>query len=62
MSNADPLRHVQARVVGQAANSFIAVTCPQGNLVLIDQHAAHERVRLESLSAQVIFIYQVSCS
>ena len=44
---------LQARLVGQAANSFIAVTCPDGSLALLDQHAAHERVRLESLSAQV---------
>ncbi|KAK9865332.1 hypothetical protein WJX84_005844 [Apatococcus fuscideae] len=51
-----PLTHSslrQARLVGQAANSFIAVTCPDGSLALLDQHAAHERVRLESLSAQV---------
>ena len=44
---------LQARIVGQAANSFIAVACPGGRLVLVDQHAAHERVRLESLAAQV---------
>ncbi len=39
--------------MGQAANSFIAVACSDGNLVLVDQHAAHERVRLEDLTAQV---------
>ena len=51
----DPLNalQTQARIVGQAANSFIAVACPDGDLILIDQHAAHERVRLESLAAQV---------
>ncbi|KAK9838953.1 hypothetical protein WJX74_006647 [Apatococcus lobatus] len=52
----------QARIVGQAANSFIAVACPEGRLVLVDQHAAHERVRLERLAAQVCPGGQAGCA
>ena len=43
---------MQGRIVGQLDSSFLVVQCPRGQLVLIDQHAAHERVRLESLTAQ----------
>ncbi len=39
------------RVLGQAMNGYI-VTESRDGLVLIDQHAAHERVRFERLRAQ----------
>lgn len=38
------------RVVGQASNTYIVAEAP-GGLVLIDQHAAHERVTYERLMA-----------
>ncbi|OGO31896.1 MAG: hypothetical protein A2Z29_02645 [Chloroflexi bacterium RBG_16_56_11] len=39
------------RVVGQVLNSYIVAEGPDG-LYLIDQHAAHERVRLDSLQRE----------
>jgi DNA mismatch repair protein MutL len=35
------------RVIGQAMNSYIIADAPSGELLLIDQHAAHERVLYE---------------
>jgi len=40
------------RVIGQLAQTYILAEGP-GGLYLIDQHAAHERVRYEELSSQV---------
>jgi DNA mismatch repair protein MutL len=39
------------RVVGQVLNSYIVAEAPDG-LYLIDQHAAHERVRFEKVKEQ----------
>ncbi|MDG1399290.1 MAG: hypothetical protein P8R45_00985, partial [Candidatus Binatia bacterium] len=44
-------RFADLRVLGQAMNGYI-VTESRDGLVLIDQHAAHERVRFERLRAQ----------
>ena len=44
-------RFADLRVLGQAMNGYI-VTESKDGLVLIDQHAAHERVRFERLRAQ----------
>lgn len=44
---------MQAQTLCQMENKFIAVVC-NGMLAVIDQHAAHERVRLEMLRAAVL--------
>lgn len=41
-----------ARALGQVARKFIPVICGS-TLAVLDQHAAHERVRLEELRKQV---------
>lgn len=40
------------RVIGQLAQTYVLAEGP-GGLYLIDQHAAHERIRYEELSSQV---------
>lgn len=45
-----PGNFAELQVLGQALNGYIVCAYPDG-LVLIDQHAAHERVRFERLRA-----------
>ncbi|MFH1085605.1 MAG: DNA mismatch repair endonuclease MutL [Chloroflexota bacterium] len=49
--DAPPERLPMLRVVGQIAQAFVVAEGP-GGMYLIDQHAAHERVRYEELQAQ----------
>lgn len=44
-----PIRLRNARVIGQARNTYILAECEDG-LLVIDQHVAHERVLFEQLS------------
>lgn len=45
-------------VIGQVDKKFIATLDKTKNLILLfDQHAVHERVRLEELSQSIIYIY-----
>jgi DNA mismatch repair protein MutL len=46
-----PLRFSELRCVGQVLGTYLALEAPDG-LVLVDQHAAHERVLFERLRAQ----------
>ena len=39
----------QLSVLGQVEDKFIAVVTESGLLCLLDQHAVHERIRLEEL-------------
>ncbi len=39
-------------VIGQFGGIYILATTPAGDLILIDQHAAHERIMYELVSAQ----------
>lgn len=42
----------RSRIVGQADAKFISILYQEETIVLIDQHAAHERVRLEGVLTQ----------
>ena len=42
------------RVIGQVDSKFICVLYNNDTLVLVDQHAAHERIRLESTLSQYL--------
>jgi len=47
--NTEPFAFSRLNLIGQLANSFILLEAPDG-LVIIDQHAAHERIVFNSLS------------
>ena len=51
LSGAPPERLPMLRVLGQVAQTYIIAEGP-GGMYLIDQHAAHERIRYEELRAQ----------
>jgi DNA mismatch repair protein MutL len=48
-TDAEQFAYSSLNLIGQLANSFILLEAPDG-LVLIDQHAAHERIVFNSLS------------
>jgi DNA mismatch repair protein MutL len=41
------------RVIGQLAQTYIVCEAPGGSLVVVDQHAAHERVKFDALRRQL---------
>jgi DNA mismatch repair ATPase MutL len=45
--------HPLGRAVAQILDTFIIAEAADGSLVLVDQHAAHERLTHEALSAQL---------
>jgi len=53
-----PARHTErdilgARIIGQLHNSYI-IACDAQGLLIVDQHAAHERILYEKLTAEII--------
>jgi DNA mismatch repair protein MutL len=46
--------HPLGRAVAQILDTFIIAEAADGSLVLVDQHAAHERLTHEALSAQLL--------
>jgi DNA mismatch repair ATPase MutL len=42
------------RVIGLIQNEFILVMTPDETVIIVDQHAAHERVRLEKFETEVL--------
>lgn len=47
-----PFKNLSIRITGAVGNLYLTGECPEG-LILIDQHAAHERVWFEKLLKQV---------
>jgi DNA mismatch repair protein MutL len=49
-----PEHHPLGRALAQVLDTYILSEAPDGALVLVDQHAAHERLTHEALSAQLV--------
>jgi len=49
-----PPEHPLGAPVAQVLGTYIIATAPDGDLVLVDQHAAHERLTHEALRAQYL--------
>ncbi|MBR0652466.1 DNA mismatch repair endonuclease MutL [Roseomonas terrae] len=49
-----PEAHPLGRAVAQILETYVIAEAPDGALVLVDQHAAHERLTHEALNAQLV--------
>ncbi|WP_137126720.1 DNA mismatch repair endonuclease MutL [Roseomonas sp. HF4] len=49
-----PDHHPLGRALAQILETYVLAEAPDGALVLVDQHAAHERLTHEALSAQLV--------
>jgi DNA mismatch repair protein MutL len=49
-----PAEHPLGRALAQFLDTYVLAEAPDGALVLVDQHAAHERLTHEALRAQLI--------
>ncbi len=49
-----PEQHPLGRAVAQILETYIVAEAPDGALVLVDQHAAHERLTHEALASQLV--------
>ncbi len=49
-----PEAHPLGRAIAQFLDTYVVAEAPDGALVLVDQHAAHERLTHEALSAQLV--------
>ncbi len=54
VSERAPEHHPLGRAVAQILDTYVLAEAPDGALVLVDQHAAHERLTHEALSAQLV--------
>jgi DNA mismatch repair protein MutL len=49
-----PDHHPLGRALAQILDTYVLAEAPDGALVLVDQHAAHERLTHEALNAQLV--------